>query len=46
MGALIGALGSPGALAINGLLALASAALLLVRAPHYRWRAREAPTPD
>lgn len=39
MGSLIGALGAPGALVINGGLALASAATLLARSPHYRWRA-------
>ena len=38
MGLLIAALGPPGALAINGVLVLASAAALLARAPAYRWR--------
>jgi MFS family permease len=45
-GFLINALGAPGALVINGVLSLASAAMLLARAPHYRWRAREAPNPE
>jgi hypothetical protein len=45
-GFLINALGAPGALVINGVLSLASAAMLLVRAPHYRWRGREAPNPE
>lgn len=38
MGALIASLGAPGALLINGTLALASAATLLARSPRYRWR--------
>lgn len=37
MGALIAALGVPAALLINGGLTLAAAALLLARAPAYRW---------
>ena len=37
MGALIAALGVPSALLINAVLTLVSAALLLVRAPAYRW---------
>lgn len=37
MGALIAALGVPAALLINGELTLAAAALLLARAPAYRW---------
>jgi MFS family permease len=37
MGAMVAAIGAPGALAINGLLVLASAAALLARAPAYRW---------
>lgn len=43
MGALIGALGAPGALLINGTLALASAATLLARSPEYRWKPRTRP---
>ena len=46
MGALIGAMGAPSALAINGALAIASATMLLVRAPHYRWKLRARPAPD
>jgi MFS family permease len=38
MGMLIAALGVPFALLINGALTLAAAAMLLVRAPVYRWR--------
>jgi predicted MFS family arabinose efflux permease len=40
MGAMIGALGAPSALAINGILTVASAAILLVGAPSYRWKLR------
>ncbi len=43
MGALIAALGAPGALLINGGLALVSAATLLARAPQYRWRRTHLP---
>jgi len=43
MGALIAALGAPGALLINGMLAVASAGVLLARSPHYRWRLRARP---
>jgi MFS family permease len=46
MGALIAALGAPGALLINGGLAVASAATLLVRSPDYRWRLRTRPGAD
>jgi MFS family permease len=38
MGILAAALGAPVALFINGALTLASAAILLVRSPDYRWR--------
>ena len=38
MGVLIAALGVPPALLINGALTLAAAAVLLARAPDYRWR--------
>jgi MFS family permease len=37
MGMLIGALGVPAALLINGAVTVATAATLLVRAPDYRW---------
>jgi len=43
MGALIGVLGAPAALLINGGLAVASAATLLARSPHYRWKPRARP---
>lgn len=43
MGALIAALGAPGALVINGLLAATSAATLLARSPAYRWKRRAQP---
>lgn len=46
MGALIAALGAPAALLINGGLAVASAATLLVRSPDYRWRLRVRPSAD
>jgi predicted MFS family arabinose efflux permease len=46
MGALIGAMGAPSALVINGALAIASATMLLIRAPHYRWKLRARPDPD
>lgn len=39
-GALVGALGAPAALVVNGGLTLLSATLLLVHAPRYRWRLR------
>ena len=42
MGSLIASLGAPGALLINGALAIASAGVLLVRAPTYRWGKRAA----
>jgi len=45
MGALIAALGAPGALVINGALAVASAALLLIRSPGYRWRWKQRARP-
>jgi MFS family permease len=38
MGILAGALGAPAALLINGALTLVAAAVLLARAPDYRWR--------
>jgi MFS transporter, DHA1 family, staphyloferrin A biosynthesis exporter len=40
MGGLIAALGAPGALLINGTLAVASAGILLARSPRYRWTLR------
>ena len=43
MGALAAAIGAPGGLLINGALTLLSAALLLVRAPDYRWVRRLRP---
>lgn len=43
MGALIAILGAPGALMINGGLAIASAATLLARSPGYRWKLRTRP---
>jgi len=46
MGALIATLGAPGALLINGALAVASAATLLARVPGYRWRLRARPGAD
>ena len=46
MGALIATLGVPGALLINGALAVASAATLLVRSPGYRWRRQARPVAD
>jgi MFS family permease len=46
VGALMGALGAPIALAINGVISIICAAALVVRAPHYRWRAREAAAPE
>jgi len=46
MGALIATLGAPGALLINGALAVASAATLLTRSPGYRWRLRARPGSD
>lgn len=46
MGALIATLGAPGALLINGALAVASAATLLARAPGYRWKRRVQPAAD
>ncbi len=45
MGALIALLGAPTALVLNGGMAVASAALLLVRSPQYRWR-QPRPEPD
>jgi hypothetical protein len=36
-GALVASVGAPAALFVNGLLVVASAATLLVRAPNYRW---------
>ena len=42
-GALIGALGAPGALVVNGVLTALSAALLLAHSPRYRWRLRARP---
>ena len=41
MGALAAAIGAPGGLLINGSLTLLSAAVLLVRAPNYRWATRQ-----
>jgi len=38
MGMMMAALGVPPALLINGALTLAAAAVLLARAPDYRWR--------
>lgn len=46
MGALIATLGVPGALLINGALAVASAATLLVRSPGYRWKRQARPVAD
>ena len=46
MGALIATLGAPSALLINGALAVASAATLLVRSPGYRWKRRARPVAD
>ncbi|MDQ2784581.1 MAG: MFS transporter [Chloroflexota bacterium] len=46
MGALIATLGAPGALLINGSLAVASAVILLARSPGYRWRRRARPGAD
>jgi MFS family permease len=46
MGALIATLGAPGALLINGALAIASAGTLLARSPGYRWRLRARPGAD
>lgn len=46
MGALVGALGAPGGLLVNGALTVASAALLLARAPHYRAALRERHDPE
>jgi MFS family permease len=43
MGLLIAALGAPSALWINGAVTLAAAAMLLVRAPDYRWAWRARP---
>jgi MFS family permease len=40
MGLLVAALGAPGALQINGAVVVLAAALLLLRAPAYRWVAR------
>ena len=40
MGLLIAALGAPGALLLNGAVTVAAAALLLARAPGYRWAPR------
>jgi hypothetical protein len=45
MGAAVAAIGAPGALAVNGVLVVASAATLLVRAPAYRWAPHATP-PD
>ena len=45
MGVLVAALGAPGGLLINGALVLAAAALLLIRAPGYRWAAAPRPAP-
>jgi MFS family permease len=42
MGLLVAALGAPGALLINGAVVVLAAALLLLRAPAYRWAARSA----
>ena len=41
MGALVAAIGAPGGLLINGSLTLLSSALLLVRAPNYRWATKQ-----
>jgi MFS family permease len=46
MGLLVAALGAPIALSINGALTLAAAALLLVRAPDYRWSSWARPKPN
>jgi predicted MFS family arabinose efflux permease len=43
MGALVAALGAPSALLLNGAMTVAAAALLLVRAPEYRWTRWEPP---
>ena len=42
-GALVAAVGAPLTLAVNGVLVLVAAAILLVRAPMYRWLPRAAP---
>jgi hypothetical protein len=46
MGALIAALGAPIALLINGAVTVAAAAMLLVRAPGYRWTRGPRPKPQ
>jgi predicted MFS family arabinose efflux permease len=46
MGALAGSLGVPAALLLNGLITIASAVALLVRAPEYRWRRRQRTVAD
>jgi hypothetical protein len=46
MGALAAALGVPAALLINGALTLVAAAMLLLRAPGYRWALWPRPRPD
>lgn len=46
MGLLIAALGAPGALLINGAVTVAAAALLLVRAPDFRWARQARPGPE
>lgn len=46
MGGLIATLGAPSALFINGVLAIASAGMLLARSPGYRWRLRPRPGAD
>jgi MFS family permease len=46
MGALVGAMGSSAGLAINGVLAIASAALLVARAPVFRWKMHARPASD
>lgn len=43
MGTLIAVIGAPGALLINGSLTLVSAAMLLIRSPHYRPKRRTRP---
>jgi MFS family permease len=44
MGAMVAAIGAPGALLINGAITTIAAAALLARMPGYRWwRARAAP---
>jgi MFS family permease len=46
MGLLAAALGAPAALLINGALTVAAAALLLARAPDYRWAGWARPRPN